>query len=110
MMYSVWDYRRQVYDYFEGPGEVAAVGKFRAAGSNRTMPECLAVRVPAGARAAGSGDHLKGVAATTDAQVGALSTDGEPPGRLRWAALGAVVALYGPAVWRWARRRFGGGQ
>ena len=108
MIYSVWDYRRQVYDYFEGPGEVAAVGRFRAPGGDRTMPEALAVRVPSGARAAGSGDRMRGVAATTSAQVGALQAEGEQPSRFRWAFLGAAAALYGPAVWRWARRRLGG--
>jgi hypothetical protein len=108
MLYSVWDYRRQVYDYFEAPGEVPAVGRFRAPVGDRTMPESLAVRVPAGARAAGSGERLRGVAATTDTQVGALQADGDQPSRFRWAILGAAAALYGPTVWRWVRRRFGG--
>jgi len=109
VIYSVWDYRRQVYDYYEGPGEVPAVGRFRMPVGDRTMPEALAVRVPSEARLVGSGDRLRGVAATTNAQVGALRADGEQPSRFRWAVLGAVVALYGPAAWRWLRRRNGGG-
>jgi hypothetical protein len=67
--YSVYDYTRKVYDYYEGSGPggthagVPALSGFSSSGVGST-PEQAAWRVPADARKVGSGELPQGKIAT----------------------------------------------
>ncbi len=89
MFYSCYDYRKQVYRYYEAPGVLPAAGSFRATASDRTFPESLAVKLPAGAVSAGQGPMPKGVIAVDDSRALAAF---EVPGPL------SVNRWYIPAV------------
>lgn len=68
-LYSVFDYHRQVFDYYEGPSKpLPATGKYRAPTKKQSLgivPEAFAAPLPAGARKVGEGKEARGVVATT---------------------------------------------
>ncbi len=66
MKYSVWDYHRKMYDYYEAPGVEPATGSFRAPVGGLECPERAAERLPPGAQRVGSGPYAKGLVAVTD--------------------------------------------
>lgn len=91
MIYSVWNYGSQRYDYFEGPGEVPPYGWFRrpTPGALR-QPEEIAARLPQGAVYTGSGSLARGVIATDLPGVGTADTS--RPGSGAGAGLAGVAA------------------
>jgi hypothetical protein len=98
MRYSVYDYRKGTYDYYDGMGDAPATGRFRSPVGAPITPESIAARVPPGATRAGSGDVPLGTIATTDAMVGALESEGRLP--FPW-----MTFLAGILVGRWLARR-----
>jgi hypothetical protein len=72
MIYSVWDYRRKEYDYFEGPGETPPTGSFRAPLAGLGLPESVACPLPANSERVGRGPQAKGVIAVTARGLGEL--------------------------------------
>ncbi len=102
MIYSVFNYATKLFDYYEAPGQAPAVGKFQPPGGPINKPECLAVRLPIGARLVSSGGKLpRGCIAATDAGLGALEGNGAPG--LGWLS---VTALGLAAFWvgrRWRK-------
>ena len=69
MKYSVYDYDRKVYDYFEGPSlPTPPTGGFRkvskSLGKVGFSPEDLAAVLPAGSKKVGSGADPIGAIAT----------------------------------------------
>jgi len=74
-LFSVYDYDKRTFDYYETPGAHQAIGSvefgtFRGAknlkGNNGVgaVPESIAVPLPSGAKKVGQGDIPKGVIAT----------------------------------------------
>lgn len=92
MIYSVFDYYKKAYDYFEAPGTPPATGKFRAPGGKTNKPECLAVKLPFGAVHVGVGALPRGCVAATDAGLGALESNGSG------GILGFFSTWFGTAV------------
>ncbi len=70
MRYSVYDYTRHEYDYYEGPGpggtHAGAPTKPRSVGEIGASPESTAWKLPAGARKVGSGEMPIGRIASLD--------------------------------------------
>lgn len=98
-LYSVWDYHRGTYDYYEGPAtKIPATGRYRKptlrmlAGS---PPEAIAAALPAGAKKVGSGEAAKGIVATSKA-IGSISL----PSANTMMKLAAGAAA-GVVVYRW---------
>lgn len=64
MRYSVYDYTRRVYDYYEapGPGGTHATSPVFAKSMNEmgSSPERASWKLPMGARKVGSGEHPEG--------------------------------------------------
>lgn len=102
MFYSVYDYKRGTYDYFEAPGVPPATGAFRSPRGSTNTPECLAVLLPAGATPRGSGDLPKGtIAAGAGSALAALGFGGdEVEGVLKYAAVAVAAAWAGRRWWR----------
>ena len=82
-VYSVFDYNRGLYEYFQGPLKtLPATGRYRSPRGGKTkngiVPEALATQLPLGAAKLGEGEEAKGLVATrglpklTDFQKGAL--------------------------------------
>lgn len=65
MIYSVFDYIKGNYTYYEAQGLPPAAGTFRSPGPTQT-PESLAVKLPANAAKVGEGPTPKGVIASTN--------------------------------------------
>ena len=66
MIYSVWDYDKKKYDYYNAASlPLPAVGSFRKptknAGKVGFSPEDLAAEVPAGAQYLGEGEDPQGI-------------------------------------------------
>lgn len=76
-VYSVYDYDRGMFRYFEAPGEVPPVAWFRGPSRKALTPEEIAVQLPAGARDTGEeGERAAGIIATRMSGVGALTVAG----------------------------------
>jgi hypothetical protein len=77
--YSVYDYTRHEYDYYEGDGpggtHAGAPPKPRAVGEIGAAPESSAWKLPAGARKVGSGDMPMGRIASLGGADGDLFSD-----------------------------------
>lgn len=102
MLYSVWDYKRGEFDYYEAPGEPPATGAFRSPRGSKNTPECLACPLPAGAVRANppSGDQAKGNLATTSVGpvLGFVMDDVQ--GWAKYLAIAAAGAWAGRKWWR----------
>lgn len=100
-LYSVFDYNRGLYDYFEGAkGTIPATGRFRKPARARRMgivPEDLAVTLPAGARKVGSGAEPRGLIAARNGSVssvlGMMKKQSSSP--LFLLGLGVMLGAYG---------------
>lgn len=105
-VYSVFDYHRGEYDYFEGAvGSIPATGRYREP-SRRTSvgaaPEAIAAALPAGAQKIGSGAEPKGIVASTSRPVGGLMEMLPPMSTVATAGFGALVGIM--AYKRWGGR------
>lgn len=105
MIYSVYDYDKGRYRYFEGLAGTPATGFFRKArmspikGSH--VPESFAVALPADARLVGEGLMPKGYVAEDPSGLAALPVPGESsaPGASSravplWAVVGIAVVAF----------------
>lgn len=99
MIYSVFDWDRGVYHYYQ-TNEPDEVSPSPRKASPRKMteigvaPEDIAARIPAGARAAGSGPDARGIVATAGYEP---SVSLPSP----WVIVGLVVAAIG--LYKYAR-------
>ncbi len=104
MKYSVYDYDRKLYDYYDGPSlPTPPTGGFRKAsktlGKVGFSPEDFAAVLPAGSRKTGSGPDPIGSIAT---KRFSLSTFGK--NNIKILSLGAVFGL-GLGWFYWKRKR-----
>ncbi|RLC32852.1 hypothetical protein DRH13_00890 [Candidatus Woesebacteria bacterium] len=104
MKYSVYDYDRKVYDYYEGPSlPIPPTGGFRQ--TSKTLgkvgfsPEDFAAILPAGSRKTGSGADPLGAIAT---KRFSFSTIGK--NNFKILSLGALIGL-GAGWFYWKRRK-----
>jgi hypothetical protein len=99
VIFSVFDYTAQRYNYFEAPGVTPPHGWFRKpTPGNLMQPEELAAHLPDGAALVGSGLLPKGVIATDVPGVGTVDTNGPTSGA------GAGLGTYaGPSTQRGQR-------
>lgn len=92
-VYSVYDYDRGLYRYYEGEATpLPSTGRFRrpdATGALGAPPEQYAAPLPASARAIGEGEVARGVLASTTVAPSALI----PSSKLAWFAVGAGAGL-----------------
>lgn len=83
MIFSVYDYDRGRYRYFEGLGGTPATGFFRKARrapiKGAFVPESFAVQLPAGARQIGEGPLPKGYIAEDPIGLAAAPVPGDAP-------------------------------
>lgn len=104
MIFSVYDYDRGRYRYFEGLGGTPATGFFRKAVQPPTrggfVPEAFAVKLPAGAKPVGEGPMPRGYIAQDASGLASAPVPGEGAGSsspvsLPWMtfALVAVAAF-----------------
>lgn len=113
MIFSVYDYKRGLYDYYEVQADTPPTAWFRrpvdAVNGNPNgvffSTEALAVRLPPGAQPRGNGPDARGVIATTANGVGASSPDGKPDGKNPFAlvigvVIGVVVGPFLRGLWR----------
>lgn len=81
MIFSVYDYDKGRYRYYEGVGGSPATGFFRKARqpalNGGFVPESFAVALPAGSRLVGEGAMPKGYIAEDPAQLAAPPVPGE---------------------------------
>lgn len=110
MIFSVFDYKRNAYDYYEVQSDSPPTAWFRrpadAVNGNPDgvffSTEALAVRLPSGATKIGTGSDARGVVATTEAGVGAsdpagtrVADESSPPrGLLLGVLIGWVAAQF----------------
>jgi len=104
-VYSVFDYHRGVYDYFEGPSrQIPATGRFRQpvkASKFGIVPEALAATLPVTARKTGSGVVPRGIIAAKNGLVfGALRAPTSDT--MFKVAIGAVA---GVLIYKYVRAR-----
>lgn len=102
-LYSVFNYRTGLYDYFQpsGPVDLPASGTMRTP-RGRT-PESLAVRLPEDAVKVGDGELPRGVIATLSDDPASLGEVSKPH-FTAWVSMAAAVgSLY--LMWRMERRR-----
>ena len=99
MIFSVYDYDRGRYRYFEGIGGTPATGFFRKATQAPTkgghVPEAFAVPLPAGVKLVGEGPMPKGYIAQDPSGLSAAPIPGEAgpaPARTPWWMLALVAA------------------
>lgn len=100
-LYSVFDYHRGVYDYYEAPVRgIPATGRFRKPKSQERFgiaPEAIAAQLPRGARKVGEGPAPRGMIADNGAFGGGLgSLDLRTKQQL---GLLGLVALSAAALW-----------
>jgi hypothetical protein len=84
VIFSVYDYDKGRYRYYEGVGGSPATGFFRKARqpalNGGFVPESFAVALPAGSRLVGEGAMPKGYIAEDPAQLAAPPVPGEGAG------------------------------
>lgn len=105
MIFSVFDYKRNLYDYYEVQADTPPTAWFRRPADEVNgnpngvffSTEALAVRLPAGAEQRGSGPDARGVIATTNNGVGAADPAGERPASRSGLLLGFVIGLLASA-------------
>lgn len=113
VVYSVYDYNKRAYDYYEGMGNVPASGWMRRATSRLRAPESLCEKLPADAMPIGSGKTPRGIIATTDRALaglsgGSITGGGAGIGALverKPAAVAGVVGLAAALALWWASKR-----
>jgi hypothetical protein len=107
VIYSVYDYDKAKYRYFEGIGGTPATGFFRKARMSPIqgahVPESFAVQLPAGARPIGEGPMPKGYVAEDPSGLAAAPVPGEgsagatgatgATGGVRWHVVGVVAIV-----------------
>lgn len=101
-VYSVYDYNRGRYDYYEGGAKpIPATGRYRKPTSQSrfgSTPEALAVPLPALSKKLGSGELARGTIATRDGgPLAGLSIVGVD---VLWLGVGVGVGWY-----LWGRRK-----
>ena len=99
-VYSVFDYHRNLYDYYEAPtGMIPATGRFRK--PVRTMkfgivPKDLAASFPSGARKIGSGPDPRGIIAAKNGSPSLLGALRMPSrNTLLVLGVGVLIGVYG---------------
>lgn len=106
--YSVYDYNRRCYDYYQALGEVPASGWMRAPTSSVEAPERLCARLPSNAVPVGSGKQAKGLIAVSSMPDGGflsgLGALADSPGKLAVVVGGLAAAA---VVWAWRRDKKG---
>lgn len=94
MRYSVYNYTRHAYDYYEAPGpggtHAGSPPKPSVVGDLGAAPERASWRLPAGARRIGSGERPVGRIAS----LSGADQFSSPTGMLALAALALVVWRY----------------
>ncbi len=113
VIYSVYDYDRRVFNYYQGVGDVPASGWMRRATPGTPIPERLCPHLPAGAVRIGTGAAPRGIIATTPTAlsglggVGLLAGAGPTWTRHSTAIIvtAAVAAVAGVALWKGRRTR-----
>lgn len=110
MIFSVYDYDRGRYRYYEGLAGTPATGFFRkaryAALNGGFVPEAFAVQLPADARPVGEGLTPKGYIAEDPRGLASAPVPGEAPASARsswWTLAGVAVVAF--LVGRAASRR-----
>ena len=97
MIYSVYDYTRRQYDYYDAPGpggtHAGAPKITRTLGGIGAAPERASWKLPPGARKLGAGEMPRGRIASLGSTAGDLGDLGDPQ-RL------AVYALVAYGLWR----------
>lgn len=107
MIYSVYDYDKAKYRYFEGLGGTPATGFFRKARMSPIqgahVPESFAVQLPAGVKPIGEGPLPKGYVAEDPIGLAAAPMPGEASpmgtgagaggGGVRWHVVGIVAVV-----------------
>lgn len=74
MIYSVYDYQKRAFDYYEGVGRAPASGWMRKkAPGAAPIPESLCAQLPPGAVPVGSGPAPRGIIATHGAHLAGVS-------------------------------------
>jgi hypothetical protein len=99
VIYSVFDWQRGVYRYYQTnePDEVSPSPRKaspRSVTEIGVAPEDIAARIPAGARPAGSGHEARGIIATA-------GFDGGSSMPSTWVIVGLIVAAIG--IYKYAR-------
>lgn len=112
MIFSVFDYKRNLYDYYEVNADTPPTAWFRRPVDEVNgkpdgvffSTEALAVRLPSGAQKVGTGSDARGAIATTHNGVGASDPAGDrgaPTGRVISFIAGVLVTLLVlPRRWR----------
>lgn len=102
-VYSVYDYHRGMYDYYEGTaGSIPATGRHRKPSSKSNFgaaPEAIAAPLPSTAQKVGEGDIPKGIIASKKG-FGMFSGISIERGDLIWFAFGMGVGW-----WLWAKSK-----
>jgi predicted transglutaminase-like cysteine proteinase len=100
-VYSVFDYHRGLYDYFEAPtGALPATGRYRkpiAVSRFGIAPESMAAPLPSGARKVGSGERPRGMIAHSSTGFGALMPIDQRS--LGLVVVGAGLGILGYRMW-----------
>jgi len=94
--YSIWDFRRKLYDYYRGPGDGAThagPSKIRSNSEIGAIPELAAWTLPAGSVKIGSGPMPQGRIASMGGLGDLDSGDGVRVGLLMLAAYFAWKVL-----------------
>ena len=104
MIYSVWDYDKKKYDYYDGASlPPPAVGSFRkpsaSPGKIGFSPEDLAAEVPSGARYLGEGDDPQGVIGKKSFSLSSFGKNN------LYMVMGGIAAGLTLGWWYWKKRR-----
>lgn len=102
MIFSVFDYKNRVYQYYEVKADTPPTAWFRRPiddskpdpNSVFSRTEVLAVKLPKNAVLTGTGLEARGVVATTQASIGSSDPSGLSPAVLRtspWVVVGSVL-------------------
>ncbi len=107
VIYSVYDYDRRLFNYYQGIGDVPASGWMRRASPGTPIPERLCPHLPAGAVRIGDGAAPRGIIATTPVALSGLGGLGGLAGGPTWTRhstaiiiTAAVAAVAGVALWK----------
>lgn len=109
MIYSVFNYHKKQYDYFEAAGSISPVAKMRKPKGSFSKradafgPQSLAVAVPVGARKVGSGPEAKGLIAQRGLSLDSFLPEESRPS-LGWTVLLLTLGV-GGGYFLYSRKR-----
>lgn len=92
MIYSVYDYRKGRYRYYEALGSTPATGWFRKPRNGSKVPEAMAAQLPAEARPLGEGAQARGLLAEPSPGLAGFSWPSSGS-VLPWVVAGLVGVL-----------------